>query len=243
MTLRFRPLLGFSVLCGFMLAALLWLGVWQLERLQWKVALIADINRNLTLAPISFDRALAMGAEQAQYRRVAVEGRFENSKESYVYTTGPHGLPVYHVLTPLLFADGRAVMIDRGFVLPALRDPETRKAGERVGVQHLVGVWRTPDRPGPFTPPPDLANRTWYARDLSGMAKADGIALAAAAIIEADNMPNPGGWPEGGQTVVNLPNDHLQYAITWFLLALALSVVYLAYHRARGRLGFEPNKH
>jgi surfeit locus 1 family protein len=243
MTLRFRPLLGFSVMCGFLLAVLLSLGVWQLERLQWKLALIADINRNLTLAPISFDRALALGTEQAQYHRVAVEGRFDNFKETYVYTTGPHGLPVYHVLTPLFLADGRTVMIDRGFVPPALRNPGTREAGERAGVLRLVGVWRTPDQPGPFTPPPDIANRTWYARDLSGIAKAEGVALAAAAIIEADKTPNPGGWPEGGQTVVNLPNDHLQYAITWFLLALALLVVYLAYHRARGRLGYEPNKH
>jgi surfeit locus 1 family protein len=55
-------------------------------------------------------------------------------------------------------------------------------------------------------------------------------------IVEVDATPNPGGWPKGGQTIVTLPNDHLQYAITWFLLAAALVVIYFAYHRARGRL-------
>jgi surfeit locus 1 family protein len=55
--------------------------------------------------------------------------------------------------------------------------------------------------------------------------------------LEADATPNPGGWPKGGVTIVDLPNDHLQYAITWFGLALALFVVYLAYHHSKGRLG------
>jgi surfeit locus 1 family protein len=69
------------------------------------------------------------------------------------------------------------------------------------------------------------------------MAKASGIQVPPV-LIEADGTPNPGGWPLGGQTRVEFPNDHLQYAITWFGLALALSAVYLTYHRSRGRLSF-----
>jgi surfeit locus 1 family protein len=127
-------------------------------------------------------------------------------------------------------------MIDRGLVPPALRDPATRVPSLLKGEQRVMGVLRTPDSPGPFTPAPDLARKVWYARDLKGIALALHIRLAAPIVVEADAAPNPGGWPLGGQTVVSLPNDHLQYAITWFLLAAALVIVYFAYHRARGRL-------
>ena len=101
-----------------------------------------------------------------------------------------------------------------------------------------MGVWRTPDAPGLFTPEPDLGRHIWYARDVAGIAKAFGLKLAAPVVVEADATPVPGGWPKGGQTIVTLRNEHLQYAITWFLLAASLVVIYFAYHRAEGRFGF-----
>ena len=70
------------------------------------------------------------------------------------------------------------------------------------------------------------------------MARQDGVALLAPVVLEADAAPNPGGWPKGGQTVVTFRNEHLQYAITWFALAAGLLLVYFAYHRSLGRLGF-----
>ena len=98
------------------------------------------------------------------------------------------------------------------------------------------GVWRVPDAPGFFTPKPDPAKHVWYARDLAGIAAADGVKLAAPVVIEADATPNPGGWPKGGQTVVDFPNNHLSYAMTWFGLAAGLIGVYFAYHISKGRL-------
>ncbi|MGH6876309.1 MAG: SURF1 family protein [Rhizomicrobium sp.] len=238
MTLRFRPLFGFTLLCLPLVASLVGLGVWQLERLQWKLGLIAEITRNMDAAPIGLDAALALGNERAQYRPVAVSGRFETAKEVYVYTTGPNGAPVYHVLTPLLLADARAVMVDRGYVPAARRDPASRPGSEPRGQVHVVGIWRTPDRPGPFTPSPDLLHRVWFARDLSGIAETEHLRLAAPAILEATASANAQAWPRGGQTRVDLPNNHLQYALTWFLLAAALVVMYFAYHRAQGRFEF-----
>ena len=78
----------------------------------------------------------------------------------------------------------------------------------------------------------------WYARDLADIAKAARIKLAAPVIIEADATPNAGGWPKGGQTIVDLPNNHLQYAIVWFGLAAALLAIYLAYNASKARLTF-----
>jgi surfeit locus 1 family protein len=218
-------------------ASLISLGVWQLDRLQWKLGLIAQVNANMHAAPISPDAALAMGPA-AQYHRVALDGRFDNAKEVYVFGTDG-GAPVYHVIVPFTARDGRVFLVDRGVVPKEKIEPATRSASQIDSDTHVVGVWRTPDPPGAFTPAPDITHRIWFAHDLNGIAKADGIAkLAAPVVIEADATANPGGWPKGGQTVVTFRNEHLQYAITWFGLAAVLLGVYVAYHVSHGRLGF-----
>ena len=235
MPVIFRPLPILSVVTAILLATLLALGVWQLQRLRWKLELIADVQRNLTAPPLTLDRALAAGAS-AQYHRVRLKGRFDNTKEAYVFGTGVEGAPIFHVLVPFGTVDGRLLLVDRGIVPRDLRDRATRSRGLIAGVTTLVGVWRLPDPPGPFTPKPDLAKRIWFFRDVAGIARADRVSLAAPVVVEVDAAPNPGGWPKGGQTQVNFRNEHLQYAITWFLLAAGLFGVYLTYHVSRRRL-------
>lgn len=234
MGLRFRPYPGFTVAAAILIAVLIGLGAWQLQRLQWKLGLIADVNGHIAAAPISLDAALAMKADQVQYRRVALTGHFDNAKEAYVFTTAEGGAPVYHVLTPFLTGDGRTLMVDRGYVPKDKLSPGTRNPVS--GETGLVGVWRVPDAPGAFTANPDVARHIWYARDLQGIAAADRIRLTAPVVIEADATANPGGWPKGGQTVISFRNEHLSYAVTWFGLAAGLFGVYLAYHISKGRL-------
>jgi surfeit locus 1 family protein len=237
MALRFRPYPGVTVAMLIAAAILIGLGVWQLQRLQWKLGLIAEVNGHMAAPPVSLDEMLQMNPDGAQYRRVALAGRFDNSKEAYVFTTGASGEPVYHVLTPFRTNDGRVLLVDRGYVPKDKRDTATRTPPE--GETHLVGVWRVPDAPGAFTPAPDAAHRVWYARDIRGIAAADHIHLAAPVVIEANAAPNPGGWPKGGQTVVSFRNEHLSYAVTWFGLAAGLIGVYLAYHMSKGRLRWD----
>lgn len=240
MSVRFRPLLIPTLWFLAMLAVLLGLGTWQIARLHWKEALIQRMNANLSAPPIPLPVLLEFPPGQRSYRHVAVDGHFDNAKEAYAFATDSEGKPVFHVLTPLVLADGRALIVDRGIVPQNRRDPATRIAGNLEGERHVVGIWRTPDRPGLFTPRPDLAKRIWFARDVTAMAALDHLVLVAPVVVEADATPNPGGWPKGGQTVVSLPNNHLQYAITWYLMALGLLAVYLAYHRQKGRLGKAP---
>jgi surfeit locus 1 family protein len=236
MRVSFRPLPVFSLVSLLMLAALIGLGTWQLDRLAWKEALIAQVNRNLTLPPLPLDQAMALG-KQAEYRRVALSGRFDHAKETYVYGL-VDGVPVYHVLTPLILDDGRALMIDRGIVPNDKRDPATRRAGQPQGPVRVVGIWRASVLPGLFTPKPDIARRQWFSRDVASIAAADHVRLAAPVLVEADATPNPGRWPEGGHSVVTFRNEHLQYAVTWYALATALIGIYVVFHVQKARLGF-----
>jgi surfeit locus 1 family protein len=236
MRIHFRPYPGFTVMTVLMAAFLSGLGVWQLERLQWKLGLIADTDRSIHAPAMSLDGGVL---PHGDYVHVALTGYFLNAKEAYVFTTADGGAPVYHVLTPFVSVRGQTFMADWGLVPKEKLDPATRSKGLISGVTQLTGIWRRPDASGLFTPVSDPAKHIWYARDLKAIAAADHVSLAAPVVIEADATPNPGGWPVGGQTVVDFPNNHLSYAVTWFGLAIGLLGVYLAYHASKGRLGWK----
>ena len=135
------------------------------------------MTRNLSAAPIPIDHALTMDAKDAQYRHVALTGRFDNSKGAFVYTTAKDGAPVYHVVTPFALDDAACFWLIADWCRSYCAIP-TRAAGELDGNRTIAGIWRTPDAPGPFTPAPDLAHRVWYSRDLKSIAQADGIVSA-----------------------------------------------------------------
>jgi surfeit locus 1 family protein len=237
--MTFRPYPGLTIACVLLFAILCGLGVWQLERLQWKLALIATVTGHMTAPPLTLDHILAMKPDDAQYRRVMLSGRFDHAKETYVFTTDASGVAVYHVLTPFHSDDGKTLIVDRGEVPKERLDPVTRRQGNPSDVVAITGVWRAPDAPGLFTPPPDVAHRIWYARDLKAITAADHLTLSAPVVIEADATPIPGGWPKGGQTVVSFRNQHLSYAVTWFGLAVVLLCIWFSYNISKGRIAWK----
>ena len=236
--MTFRPYPGMTIACALLFAFLCWLGTWQLERLQWKLALIARVNGHMAAAPGTLDQLLAMQPDNAQYRKVTLKGHFDHAHEAYVFATDG-GAPDYHVLTPFITNDDRVLMVDRGEVPKDYLAPASRAAANVPGDTQVTGVWRVPDAPGLFTPGPDVAHRIWYSRDLAGIAAVDHLNLAAPVVVEADATPNPGGWPKGGQTVVTFRNQHLSYAVTWFGLAVMLLGVWLAYHISQRRIALK----
>ncbi|HEX2592753.1 MAG TPA: SURF1 family protein [Rhizomicrobium sp.] len=236
--MHFRPALGPTIATAIMLPVLIGLGVWQVQRLHWKEGLLAAIDHSIHAAPVSVDQ-LPKGP-RAPYIRVTARGTFDHTKEAYLFGSDTAGTPGYHVITPLRTANGATFLIDRGYVPTTKRDPQTRAEGQVPGTQTITGLLRTEEQPGLFTPAADTAHHVWYVRDADAIAKAEGLTLAEPGIIDADATPNPGGWPKGGQTIIDIPNNHLSYAFTWFGLALVLLGVYVAYHMGQGRLRFRP---
>jgi surfeit locus 1 family protein len=212
------------------------LGLWQLQRLEWKRSLIAQREAALAAAPVAPPQSLA-DARALEFYRVTADGVFLNEKEIHLNAIGPKGGTGFDVLTPLTGAGGRIVFVNRGFVPTELKDPAKRAAGQFAGTVRAAGLLRLPPerRPNWFVPDNRPELNDWFWIDLRAMGAADGLANVAPFYIEADAAPNPGGWPKGGVTPLALPNDHLQYAITWFSLAVAAIVIYLLSERRRAR--------
>ncbi|HAH65786.1 MAG TPA: cytochrome c oxidase assembly protein [Rhizobiales bacterium] len=235
--MRTKGLLGFTALALAALAVLIGLGVWQLERLQWKEGLIAEIEARSTGAPITIAEALAIARQgrDPDYYRVRVEGRFHHDKERYLFAQSlADGTPGWHVITPLETTGEDMVLVDRGFVPDVLKEASSRASGQVEGVVTVTGIVRSPEIQGSFVPDNEREANRWFWRDLGAMARSmfpEGTVEMAPFFLDAEKSDVPGGWPEGGQTRLELPNNHLQYAITWFLLALCLLVIYAVYVR------------
>lgn len=217
--------------------ACLALGVWQLDRLAWKRGLIAERQTASQAAPVPAPRTLEQ-ARALEFRPVVTAGVFLHDKEVFLGAAAPTGAgkPGFHVLTPLRESDGRIVLVNRGYIPADLKDPAKRGAAPPSGTVQVSGLLRVPKgKPGWIVPDnrPDL--NYWFWVDLPAMAASVGLAPESANIapfyIDADATPNPGGWPKGGTTPIALPNDHLQYAITWFSLAAAAVVIYVVWRR------------
>ncbi len=214
------------------------LGIWQVERLQWKRGLIAAREAALAAAPIAPPVNVAE-PHALEFHRVVAEGTFLHDREILKIAPGPTGGSGFEVLTPLREASGRIIFVDRGFVPTDRKDPAIRAAGQLAGIVRVTGVLRLPPaaKPSWFLPENQPERHFWFWLDLPAMAAADRLGDVASFYIDADATPNPGGWPRGGAALAPLPNDHLQYAITWFLLAAAAAVVYFLSQRSTGDTG------
>lgn len=197
------------------------LGIWQVERRTWKHALIAAVESRVRAAPVAAPGPAAwprISAEGDAYRRVRAIGRFRHDRETLVRAVTARGSG-YWVLTPLETPDF-TVLVNRGFVPPDRRDPVARAAGNPPGLAAVSGLLRVSEPGGGFLRANDPADRRWYSRDVRAIASAQRLGPTAPYFIDADGAANAGGYPIGGLTVLRFPDNHLQYALTWFALAL-----------------------
>ena len=219
------------------LIVLIALGAWQLERRAWKHDLIDTIARRLAAAPLALptpERWGSLDAAQDEFRRVTAAVEFVHAQEALVYTSGSAlrsdvSGPGYWVFKPARIGDDKLVIVNRGFVPEKDRDPATRAAGAVTGLIDIDGVMRWPEAGNWFTPAGDVTRNIFFARDHLAMAAAKGWQNVAPFYLDQEAPPPPGGLPRPGKLNVNLPDNHLQYAITWFGLALVLLGVFTAF--------------
>ena len=225
-----------AVVFALLFAGFSALGVWQVQRLAWKQALIRQVDARIHAAPVAAPPPDQVVTRQAdQYRRVVVSGRFDHQRETLVKAVTDLG-PGFWVMTPLTTDRGFTVLINRGFVPSERQKPTDRAAGQVEGETTVVGLLRLTEPDGGFLRANDPAGDRWFSRDVAGIAKARGLSGPVATyFIDADATPNPGGWPRGGLTVVRFANSHLIYALTWFGLALMSAAGFVLFAREEKR--------
>lgn len=189
-------------------AVLLALGVWQMQRLEWKRGILAEIEARVAAAPVALPSA--PDAEAHRYLPVRAIGT-TGADELHVLVSIRGVGPGYRIVTPFA-TEGRVILLDRGFVRETEKDIlRPPKAMTVTGNLH----W--PEEIDRFTPKPDLGRNIWFARDVSAMAgilETEPVLLIARTVSETGPpvMPLP-------VDTSGIPNDHLEYAITWFSLA------------------------
>lgn len=230
MTARKLILPTILALAGF--AILVSLGVWQLQRKTWKEGLIAQVEARAEGAPVELkdippEWRDPKGVADADFARVVVVGKFDHRRELHLIAPQRNGA-AWMVITRFDSPDG-AVLVMRGIVPDNLKDPAKRAAGQIDGDVAIIGRIRQPEQAGSFTPANDVARNNWFWRDLAGMQHATGIDEAGKTLpffIELEQPVPPGGFPRPQLDAINLRNDHLQYAITWFALAGVMVVMF-----------------
>ncbi|NSY39494.1 SURF1 family protein [Leisingera sp. ANG59] len=217
-----RRVIFLLIISGAGLAVLIGLGSWQLQRKAWKEGILATIEQRIA-GEAAAQLPQALEPEADKYRPVRLTGDI-GAEELHVLTSIKDIGPGYRVISPFTLEDGRQVLIDRGFI------PVNEKQALRLtGPAEIEGNIHWPQETDSYTPAPDLAGNIWYARDTEQMAAELGtepvlIVLRARPEGEADLLPVP-------VDSASVPNNHLQYAITWFSLALIWAAMTLYFLR------------
>lgn len=225
------------VLTLFTLAAfgiLIALGVWQLQRRDWKNDLIARFEQALSKPPIPYQPPRSVNDRTREFARVTATGTLEEAKTVKQLVPTPEAVRAqtqdgfgYLLFTPLKLNNG-VVFVNRGFVPRSVADRGDIKGGEAA----VTGILRLSEKPAWFIPAPDLAKRLFFSADIPEMANAAGVSgqgTVTGEYIEAEPSPHASEWPKARDPhdlLAAIPNRHLEYALTWFGLAAALAGVY-----------------
>jgi surfeit locus 1 family protein len=242
-SLSLRPVAGLLTLSSLALIVLIGLGTWQLQRLAEKEALIVRVDRLVKSPPQPLPNPATwrnLDPAAIAYQPLTLSCVFDHAREIHVFISleSPKGSrkgPGYFVMTPLALSDGHIVWINRGFVPEGSKNPATRAAGQVSGAQDISGLMRPAEKPSWLSPAADVVKNVWFVRDPAEMARTAGLDVAKVApfTVDAFASPIPGGLPQGGETIISFPNNHLGYAITWYGLAAALVAVTIRLARQR----------
>lgn len=217
--MTFSRRLAFLIVIGAGgLAVLIGLGTWQMQRLAWKEAMIADLESRLAQAPLELTGSETEEADA--FRRASAVGRYVDATPARFLTSMKPTGPGFRIIQPFELSNGARILVDRGYA-PEAQDP----GPPPETAMSLTGALHWPNEISAFTPDPNLETRLWFARDVPSLSAAFDTEQV---MLVLDAPDHDATWPKPLAVSVDLPNDHLGYAITWFSLAvvwLVMSVI------------------
>lgn len=230
----FRPKLIPTLFSLPVFIVTLFLGTWQVERLQWKQALIEKLQQRSTQVPGAIP-AEPLNEDDHEFMPVQVEGVYDHDQEFHLVNRSLNGEAGINVVTPLKMDDGKTILVNRGWVPFELRDKAQRPDGLLPGEQTVTGLLRFVKPRSMIenwvVPENEPGNNAWFNIDPEAMAEQAGLPSLPEYYILSSDQSERGNLPQGRQWTLDVRNDHLQYAITWYSLALGLLVIYVIYHR------------
>jgi surfeit locus 1 family protein len=224
---KFQPGAGSTIVTMILFTVLMGLGLWQVQRLEWKTQLLAQIDARMAEKPVPMPETIDNPADW-RFRRVTLAGNFDYAHEFLIKPRTYEGQAGYEMIVPFRRASGGTVFVNRGWISDALMDKAQRPDDALLIVE---GIVQAPEK-ARFTPENDPAKGDWYWPEIPAMAAAAGLEDAAPVIVVAAEK-KPGVWPAGGRLRLDIPNDHRQYAAFWFAMAFVLLAVYVLSHWRR----------
>lgn len=217
----------FIVFMAVLTGLFVYLGMWQVARLEQKAALIASVSKRAALSPVALPPVaewVGFEPETYDFRQVTLTGHFVIGNAVDVFTAlvdanGKYQGPGFWAMVPFALDSGGTVIVNRGFV------PQTSKVlfddtNLTTGTVTISGIARLTEQANGFTPGPDLAKRVEYVRSVDRMSTMMDSALAPFAPLYVNlDAAGSGVIPQGGETKMTFPNRHMEYILTWFSLA------------------------
>ncbi len=233
-TFGFRPRLWPTLISLPMIVVMLGLGSWQLQRMAWKEGLIDRLESRM-MAPAIPAPGAGADIEEFEFRRVTATGEWLHQFEMPLIGRPEKGTVGYHVVTPLRTAEGRVLLVNRGWIPDDRKDAARRPESQPTGTVTVEGIVRRAGLRNSFTPDNEPGRGMWFYVDVPQMAafaKAEGVPNYYIDELRREAGPQ---LPIGADPMIGLRNEHLQYAITWFAMAFGLIVVYVMWHRRTER--------
>ncbi len=199
------PLLFGLIGCAILIS----LGTWQVQRLAWKEGILAEIEARIDGAPEPLPTVIAPSDQR--YQPVALSGTIGDGEVHVLVSTKAQGAG-YRIIAPFTTEDGRTILLDRGYV-----PNEAKGAARRTGATTITGNLHWPDDRTSSTPENDRDGNIWFARDIGAMAEV--LQTEPLLVIAKGETPPAPTIQPLPVSITGIPNDHLQYAITWFSLA------------------------
>ena len=200
------------------------LGTWQLYRLQWKLELISEITFGLDSSPIEYSNSI-----EKNYQRVSAKGKFNFDKQIYLYSLNDNGKPGYDVITPFRTNKNENVLVNRGWIKKELKNNPIINKNIEDG-QKIIGLLRKIYKPNIFKPDNDLKNNIWFSINLEDLKVTSGERFNEFVIFLEDNQAKT---PIPRKISIDVPNNHLKYAITWYAISISIIFYYLYFRRKK----------
>ena len=196
------------------------LGTWQLVRQQWKNTLISQISEGLKSSPVNYSEKI-----KVNYQRVVIEGKYNFGKQIYLYSLNDKGQPGYDVITPFETLTLENVLVNRGWISSNLKNNEiiNKTLDNRIQGLILKNI-----KPNIFKPENDIKTNIWFSINLEQVKEVTGKKFSNYILYLEDKKAI---IPKPKKITIDLPNNHLKYAFTWYSISISIFGYFLYFRK------------